>query len=220
MAIAIDNSASTTTTTFSGTVTLAHTVNSNTNGILVVSCLQSSGDFITGATYAGIAMSGGTGTLKYNFNGAVFQYEFYIFTPASGANNVVISTSSNTGRIDVISASYTNARQSGFPDSVVTANVSGTSWNPSTTSIVDNCYGLLYTYYNAGGAYTFSGVTNRQQLAPTGDSSFSDSNAAIHPAGTFSPTATQGSSAPIGGFVMTMAPFIPNNSGFFMAAAR
>lgn len=103
----------------------------NTAGNLIyLSCqgnLTSAASNITGATYAGTATtilggydgSGGSGYNRY-------VYSFYLISPATGANNVIIS-SSPAGFIDCYTQSYSGVKTTGNPVQTDTGRYAGTN---------------------------------------------------------------------------------------------
>lgn len=107
-AIAFDN-ASTLQTANSTSITYSYTVNSNTHGGLFVTFSTSGLDDQTGCTYATVAMTKLYGT-NFLDNSAERWNEYFLATPATGANNVVCSrTSSNNMRSSAVS--YTGVSQ-------------------------------------------------------------------------------------------------------------
>lgn len=108
----------------SGTsMTVAHTC-SWTNRCIVVN-VGTTGNLVTGVTYGGVSM---TQVWSYSADGAWNGCTaWYLANPASGSNNVVISTSSATHIMCQI-ASYTSVNQS------TPVGASVTNWPTSTTS--------------------------------------------------------------------------------------
>lgn len=157
-------------------------------------------DAITGATYAGAAM---TLVDKRQITGDRWVYLFYRIAPATGANNVVVSANASIA-IGGDSASYTGAKQSGQPDASAT-NVAGaaTSITTSVTTIADNCWTILLAKNNGGGDP--SAGTGSTRRAFGNEMGIFDSNAAITPAGAYSMQVTANSS----NWAAVMASFAP-----------
>lgn len=142
MAIARDATSSGSTTATS--LTVSHT-NTGSNLILVASLItsaSSAGDIVTGVTYNGVAMTRQS-TIVLGGNVARL-YMYYLLAPATGANDIVISTSVST-LIQSHNVSYTGVLQSGFPDaSSETNTASATSLANTLTTIADNAIHLVY----------------------------------------------------------------------------
>lgn len=188
----------------SGTsVTYSHTC-SGSDRILFVSAFApypASGS-TTGVTYGGVSMT----KVDSNKPQANWDYSlWYLVNPASGANNVVC-TSSNTvsGSFYMsMAVSYTGASQTGQPDGSAKANGSGTTLNQSVTTTADNSWVIGAGMSGAGSPTASTGVTSRnsQTFCRIGDS-----NAPKTPAGSYSMTYTTGSSDNWG---LLMASFSP-----------
>lgn len=160
MAIAFDNATfasevSTTTRTFS------HTVNSNTNGILIVLAHNNSGatDTFTGVTYAGVAMTRLTGVASAN--GDMYDSLWCLLAPASGTNNVVITSSTTRGIIGMASG-YTGVSQAANPTVYAASSsaTSSTSVSSSVTPTVDNSWIVVTGAQNAVGITASTNINN------------------------------------------------------------
>lgn len=201
MAIAFDttsNPASTSSSPF----TFSHTC-SGTNRLLIVAVEGNvTTDTITGVTYAGVSMTK-LDSVQMPANRWIYIYG--LLAPATGANNVVI-TSTGTF-IGACSASYTGVKQSGLPDAITHNTTTGTSLSTSLSSLSDNAWALALIS-GSGGATT---VSTGQTVRVTDDDGVSiiDSNAVIHPAGSTTVTFTQAlASRPMGCIMMYMAPVV------------
>lgn len=179
------------------------------NLIAVVGASVESGDLITGITYNGVAMSLGT---KQTNNSNETAYLFNLANPATGSQNIVVSTSANT---DIRSASvgYSGARQTGQPDATTSGSVTaGTSISGTITTGADNSWIIGYANDSGVGApVAGAGVTSR---AATGFSRIGDSNAAITPAGLGTMTFTQASAVDLSLVMESIAPFVETTGGY------
>lgn len=104
----------------------------------------SAADYVTGVTYNGVAMtriydSGDNGGANH-----VRNFCYYLVGPATGSNNVVISTNMANAFDNVggTATSYSGAKQTGQPDSFSTSVSSGGSspLTKSTTVVGSNCW--------------------------------------------------------------------------------
>lgn len=145
MAIALDSAAH---SGFLNTTsnTLAKS-NSGSDRILNVYVYAGS-DVVTGVTYNGVSM---TFVSKVNSLGAAAGqrlYHYILIAPATGSNNIVVSSSANLGGY-ISGVSYTGAKQTGQPDASNTQAVSSnTTLTTSVTTIADNCWLVGYSYHN------------------------------------------------------------------------
>src|SRR4051812_20674402 len=94
--------------------TQAHTC-TGSNLLLLVGMRSISGDIVSGATYNGVAM---TLQNKTQMQLNDWDYLFFLYAPTTGANNIVISSSSGT--IYARAVSYSGVSQTGFPDAFQT----------------------------------------------------------------------------------------------------
>lgn len=110
------------------------------NLILFVLTLEdpAGGGPVTAVTYNGVSMTNsGLGTLV---DGTRL---WYLYAPATGSNTVAVTGGAGNGHI---SASYSGAKQSGFPDSAGanTDTVPNTSIVVSTTVVASDCWFIGY----------------------------------------------------------------------------
>lgn len=185
MAIAFDAATDLGSTLSGDTLTTAHTC-TGTDRILFVGTVGKAGtDTISGVTYNGVAM-----TKIATAQVATRRYStlWYLINPASGSNNVVIS-SSETNVIEGLAASYTGAKQSGQPDAQNTNTaVSSSSIAVSVTSVADNCWHMMFVGNTSGGSTSSAGSGTTQRV--TGSTFFVgnamlDSNGPKTPAGSY-----------------------------------
>ena len=109
---------------------LTYSFTNTAGNLLILSCqgaLTNVASNITGATYNAVSMtklggydgSGGSGYNRYN-------YIFYLISPATGANNVVVS-SSPAGFIDCYTQSYSGVKTTGNPFQTDSGRYAGTN---------------------------------------------------------------------------------------------
>jgi len=190
------------------TATQAHTCTGD-NRILFTSVLTfKSGDDtdrLTSITYNGVAMTQIGSTM--NHTSGVNIYLFYLIAPSTGANNIVCTCDATMDEIDLRSASYTGAKQSGVPDASVSngPTASQTSFSQSVTMTEDNCW-LVGSWRNNAGAWTV-GTNTYGRVDNSGADSMVliDSNSSQGTAGSKTMTATC-SSATVGGIMASFAP--------------
>jgi len=92
---------------------------------------------------------------------------YSLIAPASGANNIVVSSSSSI-TVYMANTSYTGVKQTGQPEQSNTGGFSNpvTSLTTSVTTTSDNCW--LVGYLRAGGNQTAqSGTTLRTGINTT-----------------------------------------------------
>ena len=194
MAIAYDNSASFT-SVGSGTTSVSYTCSSGNDRYLIVGA----GSFITGITYAGVAM-----TKIVDFEPAIHdgnQVHINVWglaNPASGSNT--LATTIGVGDNEIIGiASYTGVNPNSEPEIYETfysnnglINTQVVSLSGSVTTITDNAWSIMVTRgTNAGQTFTASAGTLRTSdtSALSKSEAVIDSNAAITPAGSSTLTA-------------------------------
>lgn len=162
MAIAFD-AATSATTNSSTSLTYSHTC-TGTDRFLVVTATGNQGPTATvSATYNGVSMTA-IGPSTDSVGTGVPTYFFYLVNPASGANNIVVT--SNVNGIATSASSYTGVDQTSPIDvSNTTAyNTTGTSYSKSVTTTVDNCWTIATVRCASGQAMTAgSGTTVRNQ---------------------------------------------------------
>ncbi len=214
MAIAFDAASSGyITNVSSSSMTVSHTC-SGSDRILVVAvaCYAASGgDVVSGITYNGTAM---TFVAKEKGNGTntnTYSYLYYLVAPATGANNIVVSFSSNITYAWLAASSYTGAAQTGQPDasdSATSGATTSTTVTDTITSVADNCWAVMGGFNN--NATTWTAGANTTIRAQSGGSAnrqmICDNNAAKTPAGSITLTATCSSSQPWATVIITIAP--------------
>ena len=207
MAIATDaftNGGSTTGTshTFSHTCTGA-------NRILFVQVeIENATDVITGVTYNGVAMT--LVQSQANTSPSEVNTLWVLVAPATGANNVVVSTSSSVS-IGAIAASYTGAAQTGQPDASGKKTSQATSSTLSVTTIADNCWMVSCVQADAGLPTAGTGITARVDES---NASFGDSNGVITPPGSNSMTWNAGGTWHLNHINASFAPAVAAGGNF------
>lgn len=205
MAIALDTSLDLGSVT-ANSLTKAYTC-TGSNLVLFVGVLGDvTTDNITGVTYNTVAM---TLVDKYHlFAGADrWFYCFRLLNPATGSNNIVISSSSSLF-IDGVAASYTGAA-GGIDNTGTSANDgSGIATLDNTiVTVADNCWHVAAGGI-ASGAPGAGTATTMRVSAAGGNMAFFDGNAAKTPAGsdTIQMTATGGLRAGLALIGATISP--------------
>lgn len=211
--ISYDNSK---TTDFgSGTVgTDSFVVGSGSNRALFVCAYSDSGDFITGITYNGVAM---TLVDKLNVSGTVYIYIFKLVNPASGSHTIQVSASSST-YLFWAAVSYAGAHQSALVDGSAvksTGNTDGSGdWTKSITTTVDNDWLLMWV----NGQFTWTGQTNATMRAGNFSTRPADTNAAQTPAGSKSMTLRAATALGATGSILIAFSPAPTVGGMMQAA--
>ncbi len=186
------------------TLTFSHTCASG--ALLFVSARGALTDTLTGITYNGSAM---TFVGKKAIPSARYHYLYVLGAPTSGAHNVVISFSGNTGMIGIAS-SYLGTNNSSTVDSSNTgsANSGASSFTLSTTTVADNCWVFMYGANDNGDSFTEGANTSIIDQTGSGEA-IMDTNAAQTPAG----SKTMGVSwTGSDGWLAIMASFAPSTS--------
>ena len=178
----------------------------------IVTTESGGGDIVSGATYNGVAMTRLNSILSSSGQRIYF---FYIIAPATGANNVVVTTSVNSTP-SIRSSSFTGAKQSAFPDaSGSNTATGGANLVLTLTTIDNNCWLLAGARSNSTSFTAGASTTIRTTVAPNDVTA--DSNADKTPAGSHSLTLVTGGASNSGGIVASLAPSVAStvNSGFF-----
>lgn len=180
MAIAVDATAE----GFQGggsSLTYAHTC-TGTDLLLIVGIYSWQDVHTLSATYGGVAMTSLASRAADGTGGLI--YLFGLLGPATGANNVVISSTNSNTQIFACSVSYTGVSQSGLPDAVNTNSTATSPYTSTVTTVADNAW-LVLVARTPGKAPTASTDTlKRKANAASGDAStLFDSNGARTPAG-------------------------------------
>lgn len=158
-------------------LTFSHTTTGSNRYLVVVVRSEVGGDSVTGVTYAGTSMTRAIAKAWFpNNNNWVYLY--YLPNPASGANNVVIS-SSDTNQKTGGASSYTGAVQSGTPDTAF-YSASDVAGDFSVTVNVTTANSWLVETYVSADANPTAAVNGTVRSATAGsNTSLVDSNAAV-----------------------------------------
>lgn len=192
--ISFDNSSSSSGNAISS-LTWSHTVNSNANGILIVGVDIEGGATITGITYNSVALTPDATLGNFLARGSRNGGLWYLMTPSTGANNVVVTLSGSSGNgLHGAAVSYTGVKQTGFPDAEGNANANPVTTNTqSITTTVDNAW--LVGFFLSGATQSAStNTTIRTQTSVNDLFASMDTNAAQTPAGSHSLNTTMSSS--------------------------
>lgn len=191
----------------STTNTQAHTCSGSDRVLMVY--VYAGSDVVTGVTYNGVSM---TFVQKQLMGGAAagqYIYEYILAAPASGSNNVVVTSSANLGGY-ISAVSYTGAKQTGQPDNSAKQALTGvTTITTNLTTVADNCWLVGYAYHNgtvvAGTATTLrGGSVNVLQTM--------DSNGAKTPAGSYGLNTTRSPADFAGHVIASIAPVVSGSA--------
>ena len=153
----------------------------NTAGNIVFVGAIATGDLVTAVSYGGSS----TTLVGKITTGGLTRYLFVQTSPATGANNVVIT--STAGYLAGGAVSYSGASTSGQPDNSATNSVTngGPTVTTTLTTVADNCWTVIYFGSSASTLTAGTGTTKRT-ADDFGHDGLFDSNAAITPAGSSS----------------------------------
>ena len=187
MAIAFDSSGTGVAETGTA-ITFAH-VCSGVNRILTVGVgVNGTTDVITGVTYAGTAMTQAT---KQQLGAGAMSYLYFYVNPATGTNNVVVSSSADA-YLRAISSSYTGAKQTGQFDGTVSGSVAnGTIINTTITTVNDQCWNVSFAVGDQTTPFAASSGVNSVRGTHIARA-LGDSNSYKSPAGAYGMTWTSG----------------------------
>src|SRR5208282_1651082 len=165
-------------------LTFPYTVNSNTNGLIIVNVgLNDYTDSVTGVSYGGHALT---------FYGDAYDVTvgavsvWYMLGELSGTNNVVINASS-AHIFGATAASYTGVSQTGLPDAVGTGSPQDHTsadglFAGSVTTVANNAWAFLALAKNGGATPTAgSNTTLRVDDTNDGSDSLYDSGGPVTP---------------------------------------
>lgn len=182
MAIAFDNAAASTSSSFS------ITIGSGASRIILIGIYTYAGS-VSSVTVDGVsatAMPGGS--ITATGDGAALHSVFYLLSPNSGTVTIAITASGLQG---AAAASYTGVNQV-QPEAVGTDS-SNTTSTATLTTITDNAWvvSLADGYNNSATPIASTGV-NASRANDGNTCIVGDSNGVIHPAGSYSTTWTAG----------------------------
>jgi hypothetical protein len=220
MAIAFDNSAALGTAS-AFPASFSYTVNSNTNGFLLVAIVGTPGT--TGVTYNGVALTRLSGSPASNSTSGQIDV-WYLVGPAQGTNTLTISASSGTSSFGV--ASYTGVA-SASPEATakdITSTAGAGSpapytINPAITTLSTNAWIVTCGVSNATWSQ-HSGTTLRQTLSGAGSNvGYIADQGPEGAAGSYTTivdTNFNGGNA-IASLTLSLAPFTPASGGNSMS---
>lgn len=215
VAIAYDATASGSAPAASTSLTYAHTCTGSNLILIVTTVCGAATQSVTGITYAGAAMTKVAGSEKSQAqNGTIALW--YLVNPSSGANNVIVSFTSDV--LSSASTSYTGARQVNQPDNS-TNNSAGAGGSITTTlaTVSDNCWTVLGASSNQLTAIgAGAGTTSRSSITGSGTAlslGILDSNGPKTPAGNSSLIATGTAGFWVTGMISLVPSTISNISG-------
>lgn len=196
------------------THTFSFTCGSGANRILFVATYRNAGtDTVSGVTYNGVAMT----VVNQKVFGGNNIYLWYLVNPASGANNVVVTTTSSLFCASCC-VSYTGASQTGVPDSSNTNSaISASGLTCSSTVVAANCW-LVEAEGNTSGGAPTAGAGSFIRITGTNIAvQIVDSNGTVS-TGSQSLIVTGDSSRDYGGVIASFAPAAATTSpnGFFL----
>ena len=172
MAIALDTTTSSSSAS-STSWTFSHTCSGSDRVLLVGFFKFGGGDSVTGVTYNGVSM---TQLGKGVADASGYVYLYGLVNPATGANNVVASSSASVQWYGE-AVSYTGVDQTTpFPDTEAYNSSTGTSFTESITTSVADSWIILQGRNSVGGPTAGANTTLRVS-SPSTDVWFLDSNA-------------------------------------------
>lgn len=182
---------------------LSHTTSGSDRLLMVY--IYSTIDNITGVSYNGVSATFVQKQLMTGAASGQYIHEYILINPASGANNVTVTSSSGMGGY-ISAVSYTGCKQTGQPDnSAKQAANPVTSLTTSLTTVADNCWLVGYAYMN--GSLAAGTDTTLRGGSVSGVLQAMDSNAAKSPAGSYGLTTT-GANAFAGHVIASIAPAV------------
>lgn len=166
--------------------TFSYAVGGGSN-FLIASVYSFTSDLISSVTYNGVAMTLAAkvqGTTAINTS--IWNYLYYLHSPATGAHNLVITGSGPT-TLGGMLADYSGVNASGQPDATATNTNTSNSITSSVTTVADNSWAVMSYLSNAftGSNTAGTGATLRISTALSG---IYDSGGPITPAGSYSMT--------------------------------
>lgn len=182
-------------TVTNNTKSFSFTVGSNSNRILVLIALNTTGNVFT-VTYNGVSMTNVQNSGYYGYNAV-----FYLVAPDTGSHTIATSSTDAAAGFYWSVYSYYNAAQTGQPDfSAKQTNPSGYSQNVVTDGCLVVGAGVANGVTVSGTSYTYNIQTTAFTQIDSGDSGV------VFPAGqAVTITATSGGTAV--GYLFGIAPF-------------
>lgn len=177
------------------------------NRVLVVAVDTGAGgdDTVTGVTYDGVAL---TQVVKRQnqYAGHPYGYLYILINPGAGTNNIVVTTT-GTPDLNGLAASYTGCDQTTQPDaSIYHDDNAVTTITTQITSVIDNCWGVLFCDDRSNNTSSASTNTTKRETCTEIGRSLFDTNGVIHPAGLFSMVITTSGSFQGATLALTLTP--------------
>lgn len=189
----------------STSLTYAHTCTGSNLILLVAVVAVTASDVITGVTYNGVSMTKIAGQL---YGGVAYQYLYYLVAPSTGANNIIVSSSSSV-LLQSQAVSYTGVVQSSPTITGNSVENSVTSIASTLTSTVDNSVHIAH--FRVSDNATGWGVTNSVIAVGVGGGStegvWESNPLLISPAGSHTMTASATASQTFAQIGVIFAPF-------------
>jgi hypothetical protein len=135
--------------------------------------------------------------------------QWYLLGPTTGTHSIQVNFAATHVNPYASGISYTGAKQSGVPDAQTTAAPTGQDHVTMTlTTVADNCWVTCAVASSVSSSgFTYTNLTERL----VGE--VADSNAVVHPAGSFTGTVTvTGVNQDWSGIMVSFAPFVAGTS--------
>lgn len=191
-----------------GSITLAHTISGSDTMLLVYVVCASQGDYATGVTYAGVAMTKIGYIGRQDVPTVVGVSAWYLFAPTTGTNNIVATLGGGAETTsNMQGASYTGVNQVAPEASNTKTEAPGTTaFTLAVTTLTNNAWIAGHIYASSGATITAgSNTTLRAGIAYM---KAVDSNADQTPTGSKSFNYTAGSNGYWLGWIISIAPYV------------
>lgn len=181
-------------------LTYSHTCSSNSDRVLLVAIwTEQTSDLVTSVTYNSVAMT----RVATDTQGTQRVYLYILTSPSSGANDVVISTSSGVN-IHSVSASYYDVGSSQPDSSNTGVQASGATLTLSTTVVNSGCWLVSCAANEANGLSASTGTTSR--TSGSGVIRMGDSNGTVGTGSQSMAWSAGNSSEDMAGIIISLAP--------------
>lgn len=207
MAIAFDNSSSALETNTGTSLTYSYTV-TGSNMFMTVAVVVQSGHTAT-VTYNAVSMTATSDSPVTVSGDSYTSYLFYLFAPATGAHNVVVTPDSSS-EIYSRASSYSGVLSVALDAHGTSNTVLGTSLAVTLATTQDNCW--IIGTERSGGSGTISAGANTTFRGGTSHvADLADTNAAQTPAGSYSLNmSVTGVPVPISWIALSISPTLPS----------
>lgn len=161
MAIAFNSVLSQTFVTWSSNPQTFAFTNTAGTGILLQVTRRDTGDTVTGATYAGVAMTL-VNKIAIPSPSTSWLYMFHLENPATGTNNFSVTSTSTVSDGGVCAVSYAGGNvTSSFVNSSATNSATSAAISGTVTPSVAGCWSVMCAYTDNGGIAASTGSTAR-----------------------------------------------------------